>query len=186
MDKKAGFLNILALAALLSGGQAVAQQANGIERLDRLFGQIDRDGNGVLTLLEMQAAAAIRFNALDVDGDGMVYPQERAQSRENRLKIGFGRADRDGNGMLDAAEMHALARQQANRRIVQLDRNGDGMISLEEMHHGQGQPTTPPTNPTGVLTLEALDAQMMAMFHRADANGDGRVTRSEAMAEQGR
>lgn len=183
MRRKTGFLGGLAVAVALTGGGAGAQ---GTERLDQLFGQIDLNGDGTLTVREMRSAAAARFNALDVDGDGVVHSGERNGSRDSRLRLSFGQADRDGNGMLDAYEMQEVARQRANRRILQLDTNGDGMLSLQEMQRGEDAAAASGGTGTQALTLPALDAQMMMMFRQADRDANGIVTLNEAIAGAGR
>jgi len=186
MRRTAGFLGTIAVATLLSSGISIAQQGVGADRLDRLFQQIDLDASGTLTVQEMRAAAAARFNALDINGDGRVTPQERQNSRGNRLKIGFDRADRDRNGTLDINEMQEVAKQRAHRRLARLDTNGDGMLSLEELQQEQGAPRPSPEIGAQVMTLPQLDATMMAMFRRADADGNGIVTLQEAMNGSGR
>jgi len=185
MRRRTGFLGAMTAAFLLSGGIALAQGNGGAERIDRLFGQIDLDGSGTITIPEMRAAAAARFAALDRNGDGTVQRDERQTTREDRMRGRFLQADRDGNGMLDAAEMIAVAQQSARDRIERLDRNGDGMLSLEELERSRSTGGGARPSSAG-MTLRELDAQMMAMFRKADTNGDGIVTLREATEGSGR
>jgi len=186
MKKTTGFLGTVIAITLLTGGIAVAQQGGNPDRLDHLFEQIDRDASGTLTMQEMRAAAAARFNALDINGDGIVEKHERKQSRNNRLKIRFERADRDNSGTLDVSEMQEVAKQRARRRLARLDINGDGMLSLEELQQGRTQRGNVPDTAEQTLTLPQLDARMTAMFRQADTDGDGIVTLQEAMVGAGR
>jgi len=185
MRRRTGFLGAVTAIFLLSGGFSLAQGQGGADRIDRLFGQIDLDGSGTITIPEMRAAAAVRFAALDRNGDGTVHRDERQTTRGDRMRDRFLQADRDGNGMLDAAEIIAVAQQSARDRIERLDSNGDGMLSLDELERGRS--ANGGTGPSSAgMTLRDLDAQMMAMFRRADRNGDGIVTLREAADGSGR
>lgn len=183
MKKPAVFLGMITAGWLLSGGISFAQQSIGLDRLDRLFEQIDLDASGTLTVQEMRAAAAARFNALDMNGDGTVSRQERNESGSQRLSIGFKRADTDGNGTLDIHEMQEVAKQRTHRRMGRLDTDGDGMLSLQEVKRGQ-VPYSAGSGAAGPdsMTLPMLDAQMMALFQRADLDGNGIVTWHEAQS----
>lgn len=190
MRRTAGFARFAAacaaVCALLAGGAGTARAQGGAERLDRLFSTIDRDASGTLTVQEMHAAAAARFRALDLDGDGTVHAHERQGSRDNRLRLSFENADRDGNGWLDAAELQEVARQRAARRFARLDTNRDGMLSLEELQRMPPPQGAAPAPGGTYLTLPQLDAQMMAMFYRADLDRNGIVTLQEAIAGSNR
>lgn len=186
MRRTAGFLGTIVVATLLSSGISMAQQQIGMDRLDRLFEQIDLDASGTLTVAEMRAAAAARFNALDLDGDGTVSQRERNESGGNRLAIRFKRADTDRNGTLDIHEMQEVAKQRAHRRLGRLDTDGDGVLSLEELQQGQRQFMSTAQSGMQAMTLPQLDARMMDLFRRADTDGDGIVTLREAMNGAGR
>ncbi len=181
MRRTAGFLGCMASLAMLVAGNAFAEQRGSENRLTKLFEQIDLDASGTLTVREMRDAAAARFNALDLNGDGRVTADERHQSRNNRLKIRFSRADADHNGMLDLHEMQEVAKQRARRRLARLDMNGDGMLSLDELQKGRHSNSPLAGSEPETLTLPMLDARMMTMFRNADADGDGIVTLREAM-----
>ncbi len=183
MKRTTPVLASITAIALFASQIALADQhrgQNGIDRLDRLFEQIDLDASGTLTKDEMRKAAATRFNALDMNGDGRVSADERGSSRSNRLSIRFKRADTDKNGTLDLAEMEAVAKMRAQRRLVRLDTDGDGALSLDELRSGMQRFRE--TEGVGLrsMTLADLDARMMAVFERADTNGDGIVTVQEA------
>ncbi len=186
MRKTAGFLGGIVVITALAGGIAFAQQGDTANRLDRLFEQIDLDASSTITVQEMRAAAAARFNALDINGDGIVSAEERRHSRGNRVKIRFDRADRDGSGFLDADEITEVAKLRAQRRLARLDRDGDGMLSLDEVQQGRLRHLSEPDTRTSAMTLPQLDAQMMTMFRNADRDSDGVVTLQEAIAGAGR
>ncbi len=186
MKRMTRLLGCIAAITLLAAGNTFAKQGNSAQRLDRLFEQIDLDASGTLTVQEIRAAAAARFNALDLNGDGKVTTGERNKSRDNRLKIRFDRADADKSGTLDISEMQEVAKQRARRRLARLDMNGDGMLSLDELQKGRSGRGPDSGFGSETLTLQELDAQMMAMFRDADANGDGIVTLQEATNGAGR
>lgn len=49
---------------------------------DALFRRTDRDGDGLLSLAEVQAAARERFDAVDKDRDGLLDERERGAARD--------------------------------------------------------------------------------------------------------
>lgn len=73
------------------------------------FGQVDANGDGVLTLAEFQTQGQAKFSETDANGDGMLSVDELLAS---------------------AAQQRALM---IDRLIQEKDANGDGMLSLEEM-----------------------------------------------------
>jgi regulator of protease activity HflC (stomatin/prohibitin superfamily) len=94
------------------------------------------------------------FQTLDADGDGQITSAE-LQAHKTAL---FAAADANADGQLDEAEraaMHEAMRQRATADGIPGDANADGSLSLAEF--------------TGNNPL----------FLRADADGDGTVTRAE-------
>ena len=104
------------------------------------------------------------FEAIDLDGNGLITPEELAAQAEAR----FGRADANGDGLLSMEELAAAmaARREAARdermarRFEAMDADGDGFLSAEEL--------APPAD------------RMARMFERADADGDGAISAEEA------
>ncbi|NKB26617.1 MAG: hypothetical protein GKR99_03215 [Rhodobacteraceae bacterium] len=76
---------------------------------DITFEQLDQNGDGKLSMADVEAAFAERFATIDADGNGSLSPEEFANQR----------------GALRAAR--------AGDRIEELDQNGDGLLSAEEM-----------------------------------------------------
>lgn len=143
---KASLLALMIPAALAA--PAMAQQAGG-QPPRMIFEELDADGNGAVTLDEMQAAGQARFAEADTDGDGALSRDEliaRSQARiESRVDRMLERLDSDGDGLLSMAELDA-ARE---------GRDGRGP------RHGRRGP-----NPERI-------------FERLDADGDGQVTEAE-------
>lgn len=129
-----------AAAALIAGALAVtAVHASPGERGARMdFGQMDADGDGLVTAAELEALREARWAALDADGDGSVTREEfaahaaaRADDRAGRM---FDRLDADGDGVLgrDALAAGFGRGPDAERMIGRFDTDGDGAISEAE------------------------------------------------------
>jgi len=138
--KKALVLSLLIPVGLSLTGFASAQQ--GPQSPDRpAFADIDTDGNGELTLEELQNLGAARFAANDIDGDGalsrdelLAAGQERMASRADRM---LERLDTDEDGMISQEEMAAAqegrgGRRSPERMFERVDADEDGVISQAE------------------------------------------------------
>ena len=143
---KAGLLALMIPAAM--SAPVFAQQA-GSEPPRMIFEELDADGNGSVTLEEVQAAGAGRFARADADGDGALSRAEligQGQARvADRVDRMLERLDADGDGQLTQAEMEE-AREGRERRGGRFGRGGP---SPERM------------------------------FERLDADSDGAVTQAE-------
>lgn len=99
----------------------------------------DANGDGKVTLEEIQAKRAADAKALDANGDGVISEEElvdfelaKAKTRiEARVKARFAAQDSNGDGVLSAAEL--MERPLPTRMFQRLDRDGDGAVSAEEM-----------------------------------------------------
>jgi len=135
------------------------------------FSEQDADGDDRVTLLEARAAALVSFERFDGNADGQVTMSEAREAalpwREGRMESRFVSLDRDQDRGLSVWEIHLPP-----RRFVAADRDGDRRISRAELwamsEQGGGG--------TGDTTA------LRSLFWRRDLNGDGRVTRSEALA----
>lgn len=63
------------------GGGEGGDAAQMADRLNRMFGRMDRDGDGFITQAEIEQSAADRFARMDVDHKGYVTADERRQGR---------------------------------------------------------------------------------------------------------
>jgi Ca2+-binding EF-hand superfamily protein len=105
------------------------------------------------------------FDAIDADKDGKVTQAEIDAHRTARVTA----ADANGDGLMSAEELSAMrlaemterAKAQAAEMITRLDSDGDDLLSAAEMatRPASGKP-----------------------FDRADADGDGAISREEATA----
>ncbi|MEN9060273.1 EF-hand domain-containing protein [Ponticoccus litoralis] len=124
----------------------------------------DADGDGRVTVEEVEARQAERFEAADADGNGLLSPEEVSAYAEAL------RAERE--------EMRRAARQAA--LIARMDADGDGQLSLDEI--SGVQPETSrfdrildrlDTDGDGALTEEELQAPRKRMAERGAHRPEG-------------
>ena len=125
------------MAALLSGlvvaaGAASADGHRG-ERPD--FATLDLNGDGMLSLEELQNQGEARFAAADTNGDGGLSAEEliaaagaRAAERAEQM---IERHDENGDGVLQIDEMPRPG-DRADRMFDRVDADEDGLISEAE------------------------------------------------------
>lgn len=163
----------IALAAMASTGmaQTTATQAPA--------GQAPA-GDAPMGQPPMGRGPMIDFTAADADGDGKLTMEEIQSAGQARLADAFAEVDADGDGsvtteevvayMQAKAEARRLARMQnaAERAMERADTNKDGVLSLDEI--------TPPEH-------AKADG---SFFERIDTDGDGAISKEEFDAAQAR
>jgi Ca2+-binding EF-hand superfamily protein len=115
------------------------------------FSTLDTDGNGQITMLEMQATAQARFQNVDTDGDGFLTQAELEANAQDRVKDRVARMiehmDENGDGKLAPDEMKGKRRDPA-RMFERIDADKSGGISKAEFdearanmkeHRGHGK-----------------------------------------------
>ena len=105
------------------------------------FSTLDTDGNGEVTMQEMQASAQTRFDAADTDGDGFLSQAEleahssaRAAERAERM---MSRMDADDDGKLSPDEM--APRRDPARFFERMDKDDNGSLSEEEFEQARAK-----------------------------------------------
>ncbi len=127
------------IAAMVAGFSLMALDASAAGRDEQRempdFATLDADGNGSLTVAELEAAHGARFSAMDTDGNGAVSLEELtaagAEQMAKRAERMLSRMDANEDGVLQADEMKPRGAN-AERMISHMDENDDGEISLEE------------------------------------------------------
>jgi EF hand len=134
---------ILALVGAISATVVLAQEApegqppERGEKFMELFDTIDANGDGLVTMAELEAHRLAEFAAADTNKDGAVDADEVA-ARElarftERLPERAARMikvhDNDGNGTLSADEVE---QGPAERHFARIDSDDDGAISKAE------------------------------------------------------
>ena len=118
------------------------------------FEELDLNGDGFVTIEEMQAQGEARFEESDLNGDGEVTVEElaekiRANADEAAARM-LERGDKNEDGVITLEEMSRDG-DMAERMFERVDQDGDGQISAEEFaamqehmqdrrgRHGRGQ-----------------------------------------------
>ncbi|MBV1897474.1 MAG: EF-hand domain-containing protein [Rhodobacteraceae bacterium] len=105
------------------------------------FEVLDTDGNGEITLEELQSRSKDRFIEIDTNQDGMLSAEEleaHAQKQTSeRVAMMIERHDTDGDSLLTIEEMPGAGRGEA--MFARIDPNGDGIITQEEFEQAKSQ-----------------------------------------------
>ena len=139
--------------------------------LDFLWPIIDKDGDGGLSLVEVQAVApflsSTDFDMVDQNGDGLITREEIAILVPILPLILpgdslFDSIDTNGNGVLEWNELAPFLTREA---FDLLDRNGNGVLDCEDLEDVAFVGENPP----------------LARTHSADYDGDWTISLSEML-----
>ena len=173
-------------AMLVGGGVAAAQSGAGSPPRGPMAA--DANGDGLLTKAEMTARLDKAFAAMDANRDGKVTQEERQALRQKRVDDRFAKLDADGNGQISKAEFQAARDARKGARGERGAHMGRGHHGGHHGLHGRGGGAGfkggrgADADKDGVLTRAEFLARPLAMFDRADANKDGKVTAEEMKA----
>ncbi|MEM7395539.1 MAG: hypothetical protein AAF492_24675 [Verrucomicrobiota bacterium] len=105
------------------------------DRIEVLFGVLDLDKNGKLSIEESikgNAQKAVKsIRRFDKDGDGSI---SRAEHKAHAAfqKVDFDRIDQDGNGQLSVGEIVTFDSVKFRKAFAKSDLDGDQTLSKEE------------------------------------------------------
>lgn len=116
---------------------AAAAQEQAPQRHERpAFSTLDTDGDGNVTLEEMQARGEARFAEVDTDGDGGLSEAELIASANDRAADRVTRMleqhDANEDGILQQSEMPKRGGDRAERMFERVDADSDGAITEAE------------------------------------------------------
>ena len=102
------------------------------------FNMIDANGDGSISMEELQSATQAPFAEADADGDGSISREEmrsylmdqQARRVEKMLDRLISQWDENGDGAVSAEEFGG--KRNPGRMFERLDSDGDGSISMEE------------------------------------------------------
>ncbi|MEM6477407.1 MAG: calcium-binding protein [Pseudomonadota bacterium] len=128
----------VSLALGVSAVTADAQRGGDRERAS--FSELDANGDGEVTLAELQAHGAARFATNDTNGDGALSAEELVAARsvdnverlERRINRFIERADENGDGLLQQSEI-GPSQARMTARFERIDADGSGGLSEAEM-----------------------------------------------------
>lgn len=160
---------LISLAVVLGlGVSTVAFAQWGQHHLARIAAQYDTDGNGEVTIQEIQAGRSAEFSQYDSDGNAGLSLQElqtlmqnkRTQNRATRLA----EMDSDGNGVLSVAEFQAGHRNPvvAATLFGLADTDQSATLDVNEM-----------------AELKSQQGRLWRQFAHIDADGDGIISETE-------
>lgn len=204
-------LTATAIGAMLAAGVAIAMQsetpaappkksitkAQMLERADARFDRMDTNKDGQLSAEERKAGAeAARAAMAERKGGEMADFMPGGGRRGGMMgEKMLARIDTNGDGLISKAENRAAI----EARFARMDANGDGTLATDERGKGMGKwkrgggrrgamsggPGPMPggmkadANGDGVITRAEFDAQSAARFTAMDANKDGKIEKSE-------
>lgn len=139
MNRHVAFFSLLGVALLASVPEPGVAQVRGsmippetlevsLQRSDRMFDRLDRDGDGAITGAEIAVMAE--------RGRGQGGPGQGGGRGAGMMAQIFVSADADADGRITRDEMRASA----TVRFREQDRNGDGVVTSEERPAFPGRP----------------------------------------------
>ncbi|MDU8942129.1 EF-hand domain-containing protein [Ovoidimarina sediminis] len=126
------------VAGIALAGSATLARDHGPGDMRAKFDELDFNGDGTVTRMEMETARESRFSDADKDSDGMLTEAEFVAAAVDRARQmaaqAFQRFDADGDGFLsqDAIAAHDGRGRGLDRMFSRVDANGDDQVTAEE------------------------------------------------------
>ncbi len=127
--KTAPFISAMVVAAIAATGTSALAKGP-----RATFQELDADGDGQVTQAEITAHRTQKYTAADTDGDGKLSVEEMqaaAQAKANeRVTKMFDKHDANADGFLSEDELPKPRR--ASKMFERIDADGNGSISEQE------------------------------------------------------
>ena len=137
------------MAAIVAGFGLVATNAIAQERPD--FATLNTNGDGAISLTELQSQGKDRFAETDTDGNGalseaelLAQASERADDRAAKMvERMLAHLDENDDGEIQQSELPERDANRAERMFERADADKDGVLSAEEFaaaaEHDRGE-----------------------------------------------
>lgn len=106
------------------------------ENVRMIFEEVDADGNGSVTQVEIDTYRSTKVGEVDASGDGALSIEEfdtlYRELTRSRMVDAFQRLDSDGDGVISVEEMD----RRFGGIVDRMDRNDDGALSIEDRGRG--------------------------------------------------
>lgn len=176
MSKKKWYL-VSAASAALAVSTAAAHGGAGH------FQKMDKNADGVLTTAEFESSLLERFTESDANDDGKVTADELKARFEAHKQERFQKRDANGNGQLERAEVERMP----DELFARADADKSGALSKDELQamkkghrkHFMGKKLPGDADGDGVVTKSEAVTGAAAFAKRLDANADGQLTKDE-------
>ncbi len=182
-------LCLIALVGVLLAPGALAAQSTAKAPAPKLLwiGDLDANHDGKITPAEAAAMPVIakNFAAIDANHDGAITMSEvkamwrrewmgAARNGVQGRMAAFAKSDANHDGKLTAAEAQAAGMKVVSANFQAIDANHDGSIDQQEMHKAAVA--------LAERALTQRGRRIAALFAKADADHDGKLSRAEFTA----
>ncbi|MDB4989069.1 MAG: EF-hand domain pair family protein [Myxococcaceae bacterium] len=171
-------LMVSVLSALTASSAALAQPGGAGH-----FAKLDTNSDGVVTTAELEAGAVSRFTSADANHDGKVTADEMKAAFAQHKQERFTERDANHDGVLQRSEVPKMP----DAAFTKLDVDKSGTLSSTELqnghlgHHGKGDLKKLPgdADGDGVVTKSEAVAGADKLAKQLDSNGDGKLSQDE-------
>lgn len=127
----------LAYVAIAQEGERPHERG---ERGAKMLERVDTNGDGNISLEEVEASKAEKFSSTDLNGDGGITLEEmtaskearRAERKAERAERAFARLDKNGDGSVTVAEFEARDSKRQMNWFEKADTDSDGVVTEAE------------------------------------------------------
>ena len=129
----------LLIQAKPNGAQHDGNNARQSPSIEQVFARLDANASGGISVDEAEGPLEGHFDQIDKDGNGEITGVELQASRAKRIERGIRMrkrikaADADGNGTISNNEANEAGLDKLTEHFDKIDSNGDGEIAKQEL-----------------------------------------------------